>query len=62
MSLKRFHMLVNEVLVLNLKGATSVFERFALRVRVYNHESFLIPMDMYLSLIIKILKHEKREN
>jgi hypothetical protein len=55
-------MLVNEVLVLNLKGATSVFERFALWVRVYNHESFLIPMDMYLSLILKILKHEKREN
>jgi hypothetical protein len=55
-------MLVNEVLVLNLKGATSVFERFALGVRVYNHESFLIPMDMYLSLILKTLKHQKREN
>jgi hypothetical protein len=38
MSAKRFHMLNNEVLVLHLKGATSVFEWFMLDFRVYNHE------------------------
>jgi hypothetical protein len=58
-SADRFHILVNEVLVLHLKGAMSVLERFTLRIRVYNHDSFLLAMDTYLFLILKILKHGK---
>jgi hypothetical protein len=38
MSAKGFHIIIKVVLVLHLKGATSVFERFTLGFGVYNHE------------------------
>jgi hypothetical protein len=60
-------MLNNEVLVLHLKGAASLFERFGLGFRLYNPWiatiRILLISNVYVFIIsIKNNKHGKRGN